>query len=184
MIDGALSFLQQEANAYLSSGRSDEVVKLEVPKKHEGAGAPGQILISLIKVEQERVLMAQTRIERDEDGHVAYLREPELKLNLHVLIAADYSQHFEALRALSSIVTFFQARRRFNPTTNSSLDPRIEQLTVELEDIDYEQQNQIWGALGTNYLPSVIYRIRLVTIQAAEREVDGAPISIVDLQNG
>ena len=83
---------------------------------------------------------------------------------------------------LSSIVTFFQTRCRFDSEANPGLDSRIRHLALELENIDYEKQNHIWGALGTNYLPSVIYRVRLVTIQAAELDAEAAPIEIADIR--
>jgi hypothetical protein len=35
---------------------------------------------------------------------------------------------------------------------------------VELYSLSLEQQNQLWGSLGAKYLPSAIYKVRLVVI--------------------
>src|SRR5688572_16851624 len=72
----------------------------------------------------------------------------KLKLNLHVLFAAKFQKYDEALRSLSSVLTFFQSRPVFSASSYPGLDPRIERLTVELESMTFEQLNQVWAFIG------------------------------------
>ena len=58
-------------------------------------------------------------------------------------------------------------------------DPRrteIERLVVELYSLNLEQQNHLWGYLGGKYLPSVVYKVRLVRIQEDAVRGEARPI--------
>jgi hypothetical protein len=92
--------------------------------------------------------------------------EPELKLNLYVLFAANFKKYEEALKYISYVLTYFQAHPAFTSVEYPALDPRIEKLTAELQSLSYEQLNQIWAFIGGKQLPSVIYKIRMVSIQS------------------
>ena len=41
------------------------------------------------------------------------------------------------------------------------------------------QQNHLWGALGAKYLPSVIYKVRMIVIQEALKADEQPPIKII-----
>ena len=56
----------------------------------------------------------------------------------------------------------------FTSENSPGLDPRIEKLIVELYSLSFEQQHHLWGILGAKYLPSVMYRVRMITIQEAQ----------------
>jgi hypothetical protein len=43
------------------------------------------------------------------------------------------------------------------------LDPEIDKLIFEMASISPEQLNNVWGCLGAKYMPSVIYKIRMLT---------------------
>ena len=51
----------------------------------------------------------------------------------------------------------------FDKADYPDLDP-IEYLIVELYSLSFEQQNQLWASLGGKYMPSVVYKVRLVVI--------------------
>ena len=91
--------------------------------------------------------------------------EPELKINLYVLFAANFKQYEEALKYISYVLMYFQSHSVFTPEQYSDLDPRIEKLTAELQSLNYEQLNQIWTFIGGKQLPSVIYKVRMVSLQ-------------------
>ncbi len=39
----------------------------------------------------------------------------------------------------------------------------IEKLVFEMASITPEQLNNIWGSLGAKYMPSVVYKVRMLT---------------------
>jgi hypothetical protein len=57
-----------------------------------------------------------------------------------------------------------------------ALDRSIEKLTTELQSLSYEQLNQIWAFIGGKQLPSVIYKVRMVSLQGIVPTVIQPPI--------
>jgi hypothetical protein len=91
-------------------------------------------------------------------------------LNLLVMFAANFggSNYPEALKFLSSTVSFFQSRPLFNHQNAPDLDRRIDKLTLEIENLSLSDLSNLWGILSGKYMPSVLYRMRLVSIDASQ----------------
>jgi hypothetical protein len=183
VIDAALAFLANELNAYLlartgvSFGDAqlcrpvDDLGRWTVPEDHVG--------VTLLNVDEERVLKAQFPETVYVNGRPV-TREPEIKLNLDILFAANFKQYPQALKFLSRVITFFQAHPRFSSEDYPALDPAIDTLIPELRSLGYEQLNQLWAFVGGKQLPSVVYRVRLVALQDVEPMSLGAPITFID----
>ena len=168
MIDVALQFLRGELNAFFLAGTGSDTVKVKLSNVVDDAGkyAFEQNLIgaSVINIEEERTLKAHLPQYTYLNGkHV--VREPELKLNLYVLFAANFKVYEEGLQYLSFILIYFQSHPSFTQDEFPGLDPRIEKLALELQSPTFEQWNQIWGANGGKQLPSLIYKMRMVVLQ-------------------
>jgi hypothetical protein len=84
------------------------------------------------------------------------------------------------LRYLSHVITFFQAHPSFTPDIFPGLDPRIEKLAVEMLPYGPEQLNQMWAYIGAKYLPSVVYRVRMILLQDSEPQGIGKPIATIE----
>lgn len=183
MLDVALTFLVNNLNAYLKARTSSlaEVAKLTRIVADNGKWFDeGTIGAALINVEEDRILKAQLPEVTYVDGHHVVLTPP-LKLNLHVLFAANYTQYDQALKYLSHILTYFQANPKFTQTEHPDLDPRIEKLVVELQSLTYEQLNQVWAFIGAKQLPSAIYKVRLVALQDLTPEI-AVPITHISAE--
>lgn len=186
MIDAALMFLQGELNAYLLGrfGGSADLITLSPLVLPDGESAiTTRLGMALINVEEERVFKSHNRHVVTPSQVTSY-SEPELRLTLHIMVAAaatsSGSNYEEALKSLTAVVTFFQSRGSFTATKYPALDTGIEKLVVELETVDYEAQNNIWSALGGKFQPSVQYRVRLVPIHEALVEGIAPPIEEID----
>jgi hypothetical protein len=105
--------------------------------------------------------------------------EPELKLNLHVLFAANFTHYDQALKYISYVLTYFQAHPVFTSDQYPALAPDIGKLTVELLSLNYEQLNQIWAFIGGKQLPSVAYKVRMVTLQDAAQTKVQQPLTTI-----
>ena len=135
MLDVALNFLTAELNSYLlargARKATDEVGKAEVGRLVDDAGKwaipDDHIGVTLVHVEEERVLRDQLP-ETVLSGGRQVVLPPKLKLNLHVLFAAKFQKYDESLRALSSVLTLFQARPTFTQDAYPALEPRIASL--------------------------------------------------------
>ena len=116
----------------------------------------------MVNIEEDHIVKQQENFVRSQNG-VIY-QSPKLYLNLYVLFSVNDAKYDEALKKLSFIIQFFQYRNVFDPINNPGLDERIEKLVVDMCSLSFEQLNHLWGTLGGKYMPSVLYKIRQVTI--------------------
>lgn len=182
MLDVAVNFLTKELNAYLLARTGGTFGSALLSRVVSDAGKwaipEDQIGVALVNVEEERALRSQLPQSVYADGRQVVL-EPELKLNLNLLFAANFKQYDQGLRQLSLVLTFFQARTVFTAERYPGLDPRIERLGVDLVSLTFEQLNQLWAFVGAKQLPSALYRVRLVALQDLEPAAIQPPITTI-----
>jgi hypothetical protein len=183
VLDLAIKFLASELNVYLLARTGGTFGSAALSRIATDAGKwaipDDQIGVALINVEEERSLKTQLPHATQVDGRQVVLG-PELKLNLHLLFAAQFRQYDQGLRQLSHVLTFFQAHPVFGRERYPALDRRIEKLGVDLISLNFEQLNQVWAFVGAKQLPSALYRVRLVALQDDEPITVGAPIIKID----
>jgi hypothetical protein len=120
-----------------------------------------KILVTLINIEKENVGKS--------NGYSAGSRTTPntaaaLTVNLYVLFSAYFnnSNYAEALRFLSFIVSYFQKKNVFTRSNTPRLSPDIDKLILEMETLGAEKLNNVWATLGAKYMPSVVYKIRML----------------------
>jgi len=188
MLDVAITFLADELNSYLRKrgalAQAEDIVLPHtlVNDKGEWMLPEQKIGLTLINIEEERVLREQLPERVYLDGSHVVL-PPVLKINLTVLFTARFAQNTEgykkSLSFLSHLLTFFQAHPSFTPDNSPGLDARIAKLNLELLSPTPEQLNQTWAYLGGKYLPSALYRVRMVTLQDIEPAAISKPITTI-----
>lgn len=159
--------MRQELNSYLirKKGASSHQVDFTHLTANNGEGKDFNLGMSLVNLEEERKIKDQKFYREDATGKQIKVN-PQIKLNMYVLFTAKLEDHYDqALEYLGLIVQFFQANTYFNTKTHPGLDPGVEKLIVDLYTLSFEQQNNLWGSLSTRYLPSVLYKVRLVAVQ-------------------
>ncbi len=183
MLHTALDFLAKEMNAYLEVRNGmvgDKVVLTNVATENGGWAIPNDhIGLSLINIEEERVFKEQRTAFKNENGQTEHYN-PEVKLNLYVLVTANFSNaegangaevgedYKEGLKQLSYIISFFQGKNVFtndNSPLLAETDPTIQKMVIELYSYSFEQLYNFWTVVGAKYLPSILYRIRLIKFQ-------------------
>jgi Pvc16 N-terminal domain len=188
MIDVALTFLKDELNTYLHThGMDASTVQVVVNNIVDEAGKyaiqRGQVGICLFNIDEERVLKSHLQEYTYVNGQHVVL-EPDLKLNLHLLIASNMLGYDQSLKVISAILTYFQSHSHFTAEAYPALDPQIGKLLVELQSLNYEQLNQIWAFIGGKQLPSIIYKVRMVLLQEQVQSAVQPPIMIIDNKLG
>jgi hypothetical protein len=171
MINESLQFIADELNKYLvlKMGPANEPPRLilgNVSRLFDGevaaTGLVNRVILSLVNVEEDRVAKQQENFVRT-DISTRY-KNPQLYLNLYILFSANRTGYTDALQHLSYILQFFQFQHVFTPITHPDLDPRIQKLIVDLCTLNFEQVNHLWSTLGGKYIPSVLYKVRQITI--------------------
>ena len=128
-----------------------------------------KIVVSLINLEHETSFpFSRVYIEKEkvEDGFTLIENLP-FNFNLDVLITAVFesSNYNEGLKFLSEAIYFFQKKNFFSKTNTPHLDSNIQELAFELVKLSYHQEHSLWGALGAKYMPSVLFKVRLLSFQ-------------------
>jgi hypothetical protein len=199
MIDSALNFLTNEINAYLKlknepiSGTAPEIVLTNVAAEDGNWAIPPMTLgLSLINIEEERVFKEQQTAFRNEAGQIENYN-PNLKLNLYVLVSANFAAgdaggntnttgiYSEGLKQLSYVISFFQGKYVFVPDNSPQLPAELKKLVVELYSYSFEQQYNFWSVIGAKYLPSVLYKVRMLVYQEKFLQEQHPPITTLNL---
>ena len=98
------------------------------------------------------------------------LYQPPVFLNLMVMFAANFSgtKYPEALKYLSAATAFFQGRPVFDHQNTPGLERGIERLSFEIENLSIADLGNLWGILGSRYVPSLLMRGRMVVIDSSQ----------------
>ncbi|AHF17470.1 DUF4255 domain-containing protein [Niabella soli] len=185
MIRTAFEFIKGELDAYISDRENDpanyspgsivEVGSVVSPfNNNTSFDSTKHITITLIGVEEERREGKRPYMVATNDRKLLKLNPP-VELNLLLLFIAHSADYSTALRDLSDVAAFFQANTVFDeqhfPNLNATvLSPDekpwqlIERLSFRLHNLSFEQQNNLWGMFGSKYVPSVIYKMSLLTV--------------------
>ncbi|SFZ79526.1 DUF4255 domain-containing protein [Chitinimonas taiwanensis] len=170
MIDSAIGHLTSQLNQHLRRRFALAEDMAVATNLQEIGGAA-------VSSASNKLVLFISGIERDTAAHRArgagsgeytsQLRGSEpLFLNLLMVCAATFSgqSYPEALKFLSDAIAFFQTRPVFDHQNSPELDARIERLVLNIENLSTSEMHSLWSMHGGRYLPSVLYRIRLVCL--------------------
>ncbi|WP_448699253.1 DUF4255 domain-containing protein [Mucilaginibacter sp. AW1-3] len=162
MIYEALSCLTDEINEYFRNKlriSEDKAVLSGIISQDGTVAIQGEnkVVITLVNIEKENTGGAA--------GNTFTNKSTALNINLYVLFSAYFgsNNYPEALRFLSFIIAYFQYKNVFTPANTPRLDKGIDKLVFEMATITPEQLNNVWGSLGAKYMPSIIYKMRMLT---------------------
>ncbi|PSL45369.1 uncharacterized protein DUF4255 [Chitinophaga niastensis] len=166
MIYEALSCITEEINNSLKRKlqiNEDKVILCGLVNQDGSSAIQGEnkVIITLINVEKEAAGMGAAK----NNAGVFTATAAPVSINLYVLCAAYFSgnNYAEALRFLSFTIAFFQSKSIFSVQNTPSLDPGINKLAFEMESPGPDRLNSMWTTLGAKYMPSVLYKVRMLT---------------------
>lgn len=167
MINNALTFIKKHLGAELHAriGVSEgDVVIDSINKEHSS----DNLVITLINIEEEKIYKEQNHYKRSEGEVTGFqIVNPEIKLNLYILFSAQKNDYKEALKQISCLIKIFQGKYVFEKEDFAKYSEisGLESLIVELFPLSLEQNNNLWQTLGNKMVPSVMYKVKMVSIQ-------------------
>jgi hypothetical protein len=167
MLDVAMKFLRDFLNQEIIDP-ANPVVMGNITKDTDIE--KDKIHLSLVNVEEEKVLKEVNHNRRVNPGDDFYsVVNPEIRLNLYILVTYQYDgkNYEEALKQLGNVVTVLQGKYVF--TKPDFIKPAYEALqyiVVDLHSQTIEQNSNMWQALGEKLSPSLLYKMRVIAIQA------------------
>jgi hypothetical protein len=175
MIHDALDFLRSRLNEYLNlkldptgNGQGSFVQLANVAwndtnnQSTSTDGSNFNAFVTLVNVEEDRISRPQENSVRK--NNTTIYKNPKIYLNLYVLFAVNLSSYLESLKRLSYIIQFFQYQNVFTSLSTPDLPDGVEKLILDLDTLSFQDLNNLWGIMGSKYLPSVLYKMRLVII--------------------
>lgn len=201
MLRTAMEFLTEELNQYMkvkdpiNFGNVDCVILSGLMNPDGTFAIPMdqgnesfKVLLTLINLEEDRIADSQLNHQRKND--LIQVINPPVNINAYVLFSVYAPSYPTALRLLSHVISFFQSNTTFTPVKYPHLNAKvendmpwqkIERLTVSLYGTTFEQQNNLWAALGAKYMPNVIYKVRTMSFVDHEPKMQAPPISEINI---
>lgn len=141
------------------------------------------IVLSVVNIQEDKTLKNQSiYTAKKENKTVETVAHPPQYLNISLLFTSyskEQSKYLDGLEKLQNIIEYFQINNSFyyeNTTkvlityfTYKDLD-EVEQknhskITLLSVSLSMEQLNQMWSYLGSKYMPSVLFEMRVLPIQ-------------------
>jgi len=170
MLDTTLAFLSDQLNGYLDSRypSNERHVVLAGLCNLDGT-VPGvienKVVLSLVNIEREAAAGSSNAQPRLDNSSFARM-SPALNLNLYLLLSASFGNNYqESLKLLSAVLGYFQSKPVFTPQSAPTFPRGLDRLTMEIVNLDIQSLNNLWGNIGGKYLPSVLYKARMFTLQ-------------------
>ncbi len=167
MIDSAISHIASELNRHLKSNfdLNEDVVVVSNIVGQDGSVAAhinNKIVVSLVNIEKDSVPFQQQNFTGAKRGIVT---APPLYFNLYLMFASYFSgnNYQKGLKLISSTIGYFHEQAVFDQKNSPGLDNKINKLILDVENLDMQNLSSLWGILSGKYLPSVLYRVRMVT---------------------
>lgn len=192
MVSEALNTIVALINNYILPGHTDEpLVLANISKVNDGdeftQNMKDKLVLSIVNVEEDKVAKSPENYIR-ENSLIRY-KNPAMHLNLTVLFAATHDDYTTALRQLEKVIRFFQIKNVFTPENTAELNQTntvngffIEKIIFDWVNLNLEQVHQLWTTLGGHYMPSVVFKLRMITIDENIIQREAKPIKEIDHQ--
>lgn len=173
MIDSTINQLASLLNQYLKRtfDLSEDIVVVSNILEQDGSIVPSinnKVVMFLVNIQKN------SEAYRCNQGAAGMIRSitsyPPVYLNLYVMIAANFggNNYPEALKFVSNTIAFFQRRPVFDRQNTPELDRSIEKLVLDIESLNFNDLSNLWSVLSGKYLPSVLYKVRMVAIDTGD----------------
>lgn len=149
------------------------------------------ITLSIVNIQEDKTLKNQSIYQkRAEDNTVDKYAHPAKYLIFSMLFASyniDQSKYLDGLEKLQTVIDFFQQNNSFfYKTTGANINEVItfpdyaqkndtekedySKITIMSVSLSIDQTNQMWSYLGSRYMPSVLYEMRILPLQKNDVE--------------
>lgn len=192
MVATALKFIEKQLDDFFveRSGYNSPAVLISNLVNRDGTPIikESSVFISLVQLEEDRTEAKSRVYQKAPNGTINIFPAP-IKMNAYVLFSATKTDYPSALQDISTVMLFFQKHPLFTPDEFPNLNEgvdlnkpwrKIAELAFQLHTLTFEQHSYVWSVLGSKYVPSVLYKMRFVTVFDKNTDLQGAPIEQID----
>lgn len=179
LIYDTLLLVSEEINNFLDPGNPQKPLSLgNISMFNDGdeftAALKDKLIVSVVNIEEDRISKTPDNFIRQGDRTI--YRNPPLHFNITLIFSATHS-YDKALPLIEGVIRFFQVKNVFDTTNTTGLDAEVNKAVFDLVSLNLEQMHQLWTSLGGKYIPSVIYKMRMITIDEAVVKADAGVIT-------
>lgn len=169
MISESLKYIAEDLNTYLKRKRNSSESWVQLGNITDQNGAVpeennNKVILSLINLEHESY--SNNAVNGTYSGGHINTVNPPLSFNMNIMFSALFNRYEESLKFISDTIYFFQSKAFFNAQNSPGLDERISQLAMEVIKLNYTETFNLWTSLGAKYMPSVPFKVRMLTFQS------------------
>ncbi len=124
-----------------------------------------KLIITLINLAHETSKQYYGGKKRSVDGDKFIKSNPAVHFNLDVLFTACFEDYEESLKVLAETIAFFQGDSSFDAETYPGIPEGLSGLSFEVESLNFHDMHGLWSSMGAKYQPSIIYKVKHITIQ-------------------
>ena len=174
MLQDVLMFIKNQLDQFLvNTFELDEGVAVLNHLMQQDGSFPeknkNKMVLTLINLDYETNKACSNSRRRLADQSFVSINSPVL-FNVNLLFTSSFEDYEESLKFLNSTIAFFQARPYFNQNNTPGMPKEIKAIYFDIENSSFFETHNLWSAMGAKYQPSIIYKIRHVTIQGGEIE--------------
>jgi len=130
-----------------------------------------KLCVFLQNIEEERTIR--------NGSYQAYAgMNPPKHFNLYLMFLANFPDpnYTESLRYISLVLEFFQGNQYFDRSNLPMLSSNVEKLSFEFVNFSLDELNSVWSLMGLKYMPSAVYKVKLLTFSNNLIREEVAPV--------
>ncbi|MCG8700593.1 MAG: DUF4255 domain-containing protein [Bacteroidales bacterium] len=170
MIYTALNIIGNKLNEYLKLKFKSNDNHLEMSNLVDQDGSiaitdTNKVIASLVNIERETSMGINPKMQYNSNGRHT-MGKPPVFINVYLMFTSLFTgkNYLEGLKFISAIMEYLQGTPAIDHMNTPQLSDKIEKITFENVNLDIQDLSQLWGAIGGKYMPSVLYKIRMITI--------------------
>lgn len=137
----------------------------------------GSLVITLLRIEEETSRKSQHYYVAKEDAR--HPKSPDIDLNLEILVSSPAEPYETSLQLISNVISAINSIRTVRKPEGLSDDSfqMIRSVNLSLEGLSFDQNLGMWQTLGGTLVPSVVYKIRTLTVEGV---LDASDLRVVE----
>jgi Pvc16 N-terminal domain len=162
MIQKALQFINDNLNDFLKNKMAlkENIVILNnianingtVPLQNQN-----KIVLTLFNLSEEQIIQSRFPISPNSINQTR-----KRNCSFHLLLSSYFDNYAEALKLLDAAHKYFYENAVFNAISFSNFPAGLENVQISLHSTTAEELHHIWASVGAKYLPSLIYKVRVL----------------------
>jgi len=169
VIDIAIRHIADELNIHLKRNFEidEDIVVVSNILEQDGSVAShinNKIVVSLVNIQKDTMPYQQQSVAGVRNMRTV-VSSPPVFFNLYLMFASYFSgnNYQEGLKFISNSISYFQGQPVLDHSNTPNLDKGIEKLILDVENLNTSDLSNLWGVLSGKYLPSILYKVRMVT---------------------